>query len=126
MDNKSYCEDCYFNGQCEDPGAECEYFSPTDEDNYCEQLVDRLRREIIPAGRSYLPKGNSDSKAYDDGLPSIYHYYRQMMNEALRDVRSGNVAFLYYESHLKDFLRYEPDVEVWLRDGVYYIRKHTR
>jgi len=103
----------------------CEYMFPDDEDAYCDELVDRILATIIPAGREYMPHGRNYGSLYDDGKTPLFTYYREMINGALRDVRRGGVAYLYKEEHLKDFLKYEPNVCVAMRDGVFYITRGT-
>ncbi len=83
-----------------------------------------MLRRITPAGEKYPRYA---AKTYggpgQDGKTPLYSYYRQMLADALHDVRDGGVAYLYSERTLRDFLRYERDVNVWRRDGVFYVKR---
>jgi len=121
------CRCCLYVKECGVKGEEeevvCDYFGNRESGVDCSELVANLKNGITPAGRKLLPRGKNKGWSSDDNTTPLYCYYRQMMNEALREVRAGRTAYLYCRDHLKDFLRYEPNVEVWCNDGIYYINK---
>lgn len=109
-----YCDTC-------DHDEPCEYLAPTDDDAYTDQLMDELRSTVIPFPARRLGKGKSDKNATYDGIDTTYHFYRKIINECLDDIRRGRIAYVYKKEHVAEILRFEPDINVVHKDGIFYI-----
>lgn len=77
--------------------------------------------------QQYLHRRNliSTRMGIDWSDDSLDTYYVQLINDALKSIRSHEPAFVFSLAQMKDIFRFEPDVEVSYseRDEVYYIRK---
>lgn len=121
---RHHCKDCLYYGHCARDEAACEYLVPLDGDERCDELVADILKHTVPAGERVPRAAREASRGTTaDSREPLYAYYRRMLCDALHDVRTGGTAYLYSRRQLRDFLRYERDVETWLRDGIFYIRK---
>ena len=115
------CTYCLYSDTC--PRYEsCEYLSPVnDDDEYCNNLMKRLRAANKKTNQKYISAGFNCKSAYNDNVTPIYQYHRQRLNDCLKDIRSGLIAYIYSEDDLKTILRFEPEINVTHHDGVFYI-----
>ena len=118
--SETSCRDCLFFNTCK-KDEPCNYFSPVDEDDYAERLLKMLKKNISPSTTHYLGSGMRDIKTSDDGVTPTYSYHRRMINDCLRDIRAGRIVYAYTELAIKDILRFEPDINLSYKDGVFYI-----
>lgn len=90
-----------------------------DADTYCAELLRLLRIINIPLTQKYMPKKdcaprvcNSYITLHNDKKTTLSRYYREMINDSLRLIRWGKVAYVYKEEHIKDILRFHPEINV--------------
>ena len=118
--NEMTCRDCLFCDTCP-KDKPCEYLAPTDENSYAEKLLKRLKKNITHSPTRNLGDGFRDIKTSDDNITPTYSYHRRMINDCLKDIREGRIAYVYTELAVKDILRFEPDINLSYKDGVFYI-----
>lgn len=114
------CSICLYCNTC-DTNEPCEYLAPADEDAYTEQLMAELRSKTIPFPARRLGKGVLDKNAVNDGIDTTYSFHRKIINECLDDIRRGRIAYVYKKEHVAEILRFEADINVVHKDGIFYI-----
>lgn len=119
------CRDCLFSDTCT-KDKPCEHLAPVDEDDYAERLLEQLKKFNTPSPTRYLGCGMRDIKTTDDRITPTYAYHRRMINDCLRDIRAGRITYAYTELAVKDILRFEPNISLSYKDGVFYIRKVSK
>ena len=118
--NFSNCDYCLYSDTC--PRYEsCEYISPVNDDEYCANLMEHLRAANVKTNQKYLLAGRNCKGVYNDKIAPMYQYYRQMINDCVRDIRAGLTTYVYNENNLKTILRFEPNINVVYQDGVFYV-----
>jgi len=123
----SNCENCqYGGGQCAamDKLSRCKSYDPVNEELYVDELMEYLRGHIDPSIHKKLNRTISKSSSditYDDGSGTLDHYYVGMINDALKEIRHGLTAYVFSESQIAELVRFEPDIEVELNDGIFYV-----
>lgn len=95
------CSSCLYCNNC-DHNEPCKHFAPVDEDAYLEALMNELRTE--------------DTSTYYDTADSTCD-----IDECLKDIRAGRIAYVCEKEHLAEILHIEPDIDVEYKDGVFYI-----
>lgn len=90
-----YCDTC-------DHNEPCEYLAPTDDDAYAKIIMEQVYDEC---GSVY--RDSADNNCDID-------YF-------LRDIRDGRIAYVYKKEHIAEILRFEPDINVVHKDGIFYI-----
>jgi hypothetical protein len=111
----------------------CEYFSPVSESEFCTAGQEEINLHIKATcerkkrGKCFTRKmfknrhlSYKEENWFDTTLDD---YYVGMINDALSDIRSGQVTYLFHTYEVEDILSCEPDCEYELKDGVYYIWK---
>lgn len=111
---------------CKNDGKEdcnvCECFTLINENEFLENILPKIREKIIPSEDKILKRVPTKSKdvTYDDSC-SLDEYYVAMINDTLREIRHGNIAYLYNVEQIAEVLRFEPDTDVTVDDGIYYV-----
>ena len=113
------CKDCLYVNTCIKYEG-CSYLKHENKDDYAERLLESLKKNITCSPTSKFESLGSAIDSYN-GERSTYEYYRQMINGCLRDIRQGRTAYVFKEEHVKDILRFEPDINLSYKDGIFYI-----
>lgn len=118
------CCDCMYVDQCQ-KHKDCEYLSPT-ENNAASQeamLDAELTRMVTPPSQvmKKITYGRRDPLLSDGGA-TLWEYYAGNVNECLKTLREGRIAYCYNLQVLQGIMRYEPDVKVQWQDNTYYLR----
>lgn len=103
----------------------CFDFYPINMSTYIDEVVADLRENTIPAKTEYLPKmlTVTNSQFYDDKIEPLYSYYVGMINDSLKLIRKGKSAYVFSFTHIKEILRFEPDIKVAYINGSFELRK---
>ena len=114
------CKDCLHVDLC--PRYEkCELLDNENKDTYATDLLNRLKQSIGQAATNIIPLSQCWANlSYDDRF-STYEYYRNMINDCLRELRSGFTTYVYNEDQVRDILRFEPDIKLACHDNIFYI-----
>ena len=77
-------------------------------------VLPRLRKNIkpYPESEKYLPK----SQMYPEG-------FRDIVNDALKELYSNRQSYVYSKEQLIEVLRFIPDINVSYRDDIYFIKR---
>lgn len=119
--NDCYWEDCTKCGRLK-PVNSCDYFFPTDQEKYTNNLIQKLRERNIPSLEKKLRRrAIKSNNVFNDGVDSLDSYYVSMINDSLKQIRSGDTAYLYSIEQLKDVLRFEPNIKIHYMDGIFHI-----
>lgn len=87
-----------------------------------DQIVCNLRESNIPAKERRLVRRTTKSKyCTDDYIPTTDMYYVSFINNVLRNIRHGEVDYIFKIEQLKELLRYEPDLEVSYADDIFTV-----
>lgn len=88
-------------------------------DTYCAELLRLLKIINAPSKQKCMSVReyashicNSYAKLYNDKKTTLSRYYKEMINDSLKLIRKGKVAYLYKEEHIEDVLRFEPEINV--------------
>lgn len=106
------CENCLWTDSCNGDCSEIHFVS----DEYFENVVlPKLREENEVRTERWMEEDEDDL--------SEEYYYSTGLNQSLRDIRSGETAFLYNLQEVKDVLSFEPYINIVLNDGIYYANR---
>lgn len=61
----------------------------------------------------------------DDEIPPLDSYYVGMINDTLKQIRSGIKAYLYNLEQVRDVLKFEPNSIVTVVDNIYHVELPT-
>lgn len=87
-----------------------------------DQIICNLRQSNIPAKERRLVRRTTKSKyCTDDYIPTTDMYYVSFINNVLRNIRHGEVDYIFKIEQLKELLRYEPDLEVSYADDIFTV-----
>lgn len=95
------CSLCLYYETC-DHNEPCEYLAPVDDDAYTQAIMEQIYAED-----SFVYRNDADSNCDID--------------YCLRDIRNGRIAYVHDKEHLAEILRFEPDINVVPKDGIFYI-----
>lgn len=121
------CKYCEYNNTCQK--FKCEYISPIPDDkNKSDILLQYLLKDNKPTKEKYLKLKYSQHSTYitNDGVTELYRYYVSMINDCLKTIRSGGIAYLYKISHVAEILRFEQNISLSICDNVYYIKDNNK
>lgn len=86
----------------------------------------KLNNQQVRSDRMKRSRGRIDGSkgvTYDyDDTTLLDSYYAGMINDTLDEIRRGHEAYLYSLEQVKDTMKYEPKIEVNVKDGIYYIK----
>jgi len=123
----SDCKNCHYGDSCpdvQDKDTSCTDFMPVDENTYISELMASLRYNNIPSVDSRLkrrvPK-NRSVDYYDDGVTTLDSYYVNMINDTLGEIRAGLTGYVFKAEQVAELLRFEPEIEVEMHDGIFYV-----
>ena len=86
------------------------------------QIICGLRQSNIPAKERRLVRRATKSKYCTyDYIPTTDMYYVSFINNVLRNIRHGEVDYIFKIKQLKELLRYEPDLEVSYADDIFTV-----
>lgn len=73
----------------------------------------KLRKTVVPSRerRLHSPNvapGRRDGVVYQD---TQYHWYVQLINDVLGEIRHGRAAYVFRLDHVKEILRFEPNAK---------------
>ena len=118
------CDSCKFRNNCNEHKL-CGSYYPVNEDKYCDSIMDYIHNKVSTTNEKYLtrhPVLNSDLGLVHDDIYTLDQYYVDMINDNLRLVRNGDVAYCYKIEQIADMYRHQPNIKIELfRDGVFYI-----
>lgn len=80
-----------------------------DDKRYYESVANEIRRTTPPSSSAYLHKCDVMPKfqtRYEGETGD--HYYRQLVNDTLEQIRAGNTAYIFDLWQMKDVIRFEP------------------
>lgn len=123
IDYDKQCELCLYFSTCQKYEG-CEFLNPTEATSKSAAIiekVEKLRRSVLPSMHKRIRNAKISSALSDDGITPLGEYYATMINDALRDIRRGQIAYLYSLQAIKDIFRFEPAAHVEWQDDVFYI-----
>lgn len=90
-------------------------------------LLSHLKEKNIPAKDKKIPRlkankyvvGSYIVLSNNDNVETIYDNDRSIVNDTLDEIRKGRIGYVYYLKHIEIMLKYEPDMNVNIEDGVY-------
>ncbi len=62
----------------------------------------------------------SKSVTYNDGVGTLDEYYVRFINDSLRTVRCGEIAYIFNLEQVREILHFEPNTNFTLQDGIFY------
>lgn len=87
-----------------------------------DKCIQILRDNNIQTSENYLPYiAKENSHVYYDDIPSTYEYYRRFINDVLRNIRNGNVDYVFRLYQIQELLRFEPDLHIDYDDGIFIV-----
>lgn len=80
---------------------------------WIDEEIIKLRKTVVPSRERRLHDPNTASGrrygvVYQD---TQYHWYVQLINDCLREIRRGRAAYVFKLDHVKEILRFEPDAK---------------
>ena len=93
-------------------------------DNLIEALR-KVRGNVLPSEEKFMRRyaaetpGGVEETTLDD-------YYVDMINDTLREIRKGKVAYIFNFGQVIDILRYEPKARFQYEDGAIAVRLPRR
>ncbi len=124
------CKVCMWEEQCAKDSewnsgmaSRCAYFDIVDESHFEDVILPYLR-EITPcSNEKKLTRRAVKNRAvcYEDGKYSLDEYYVGMINDSLFEMRHGRTIYVFNLNQVVEILRFEPDANITLHDGIFYI-----
>lgn len=68
-----------------------------------------LRKSFITPSKERRMKAMSSEHCTEYHGETLNHYYRQYINDVLKNIRAGNIDYCYFIYQIEDLLRYEYD-----------------
>lgn len=98
-------------------------FEFLNDDDFENIVLPYLRKMIVPCEKRRLSYKILKSRGvvYRDADSSLDEYYVSMINDTLKCIRSGETAYLFSLEQVVEILRFEPNVNCVLCDGMYYL-----
>lgn len=123
------CKDCLYNDHRCIGGQEniCGHFCPIYEGTYIDTVVSWLRDNTPLSRDNTLSRC---SRAFNGGTGVVYDdvvtldaCYVRMINDTLKQIRQGKIAYLYSWEQIVDIMRFEKNISVDYKEGIFYIAK---
>lgn len=87
-----------------------------------DECIQYLRECNVPTSEKFLPRMSGGCYGlYDDKIPTTYEYYRKFINDVLRNIRNGETDYCYELYQIRELLRFEPEMQIKYRDGVFMV-----
>ncbi len=116
-----FCHDCLLEYcRCTKKMRECEYAKPNNERFIADKIVASIRQSIIYE-RAPLWEVCEHNMALENDSARLDIYYICFINDCLRAIREKEIVYVFRIRHLRDILRFQPDIRVGYRDGIYYV-----
>ena len=88
---------------------------------FYKNFIEECRAKTVPSKDKYLKRCATKSRYLTYVIPSTDFYYVQLINDTLKQIRKGRIAFIYTEEQIKDILRFEPTAKIWyMPQGRYF------
>lgn len=92
-----------------------------------QSLLSYLKEKNIPSVDKKIPRlkvnkyvvGSYIVFSNNDNVETIYDNDRSIVNDTLDEIRRRRLAYVYYLKHVEILLKYEPDMNVNIDDGVF-------
>ena len=82
--------------------------------------IEALKRDVPLEDSLYWPEPETDYfYVPDDELLDVY--YIRYINDCLREIRSKRIAFTYKVDHIRDILRFEPNIRVRFHGDIFCV-----
>lgn len=81
--------------------------------NYYKNLIEEYRNKTIPSKDKFLKREATRSRYLTYDIPSTDFYYVQLINDTLKQIRRGRIAYIFTEEQIRDVLRFEPTAKIW-------------
>lgn len=121
------CENCCRkNCRYNNCNSACENFYPENSAEFMEYVLDEFRKNITPSSDKKLKRHIvPDGKSYNDKVTTLDEYYILLVNSVLSEIRKGGVDYAYSLEQIRDILRFETDISVKYipEAGAYKVRK---
>ena len=119
--NAKFCRDCEFEYcRCAKTEKECEFVKPDNEQFIADKITKPLRQTIIFEGVS-LWEIDEQLWDLDNDATRLDIYYICFINDCLRSIRGKRIVYVFETRHIRDIMRFQPDVQIGYRDGIYYV-----
>ena len=93
------------------------------EDDF-ENLILPYLRETTAVSKDKKLKRNYSRNRSDPTINDIYSldtYYVGLINDTLLAIRDGYTAYIFNLEQVREILRFEPEANISLHDGIYYV-----
>ncbi len=109
-------EKCY----CTKSEAECEYINPNNEQFVADRIVSSIRNSVIYENTGFWRVYDRTFEEEND-VARLDTYYIAFINDCLRAIRNMELVYVFKIKHLRDIIRFQGNVKVGYRDGIYYV-----
>ncbi len=124
--NAKFCNGCLFEFcYCTKTEEECEFVRPDNEQITTDKMVARFHKKIIFESAPLWIIGEYNRLTEND-VARLELYYVCFINDCLRAIRNDQIVYVYKAKHIRDIMRFQPDIRVGCRDGIYYVSLPSR
>lgn len=114
------CSDCIWGDMCSE-NTPCHHIQFLSDEYFQDVVLPRIRESITPRRERRLSRKVIKSSGVDYSGESLDSYYIAMINDCLNEVRHKRVAYLFNVDQLREVLSFEPDCNIEINDGIFYI-----
>jgi hypothetical protein len=111
--NTTSCDCCLWEGRCDDK-ENCEDLHFISDEHFENEVLPRLREEVEPRRER-----NFNLDEFKDLSEEFYN--AETINDVLHQIRHHEIAYIFNTDQIRDVLSFEPDANVVLDDGIFYV-----
>lgn len=114
------CEDCIWGHQCA-KDIPCHHIEFLSDEYFQDVVLPKIRESVTTRRERRLSRKVIKSSGVDYSGESLDSYYIAMINDCLNEVRNKRVAYLFSVDQLREVLSFEPECNIEINDGIFYI-----
>jgi hypothetical protein len=114
------CKDCLWFDKCgQDKICKHIHFN---EEYFEQEVLPRLRENIVPRQERKLSrKSIAQPGVVYDYENTLDYFVVQLINDTLKEIRHGRVAYIFTLNQVEMILSFEPTANIELHDGIFYV-----
>ena len=114
------CNDCIWGDMCSE-NTPCHHIQFLSEEYFQDVVLPRIRESITPRRERRLSRKVIKSSGVDYSGESLDSYYIAMINDCLSEIRKHRTAFIFNVDQIREVLSFEPDANIEINDGIFYV-----
>lgn len=115
------CDFCIKDHQCKhEITYDC--FITLNNKDFTDKVLELLKKQNTPSKKLFLTRQRSKNISFNDGIATLDSYYVSMINDSIRSLRAGKIAYLFNWNQIIEILRYVPDIKVSVKNHIFYVK----